>query len=90
MSRDTSLLWSGINGEQRIDYSSQSILTDSLLGIVYFLSTLVPLPFIERSGRRILLLIGAVGQCVTMAILAAMTQDIASKAKGYVAAVMLL
>ena len=72
MSRNTSLLVSGING------------------LEYWLATFIPIPLIDRIGRRPILLFGAIGQTITMALLAAMTADRGNAAKGYVAAVLLL
>lgn len=66
-----------------------SLLVSGFNGIAYWLSTFAPIPLIDRIGRRPLLLFGAAGQTITMAILAAMTADPGNKAKGYVAAVML-
>ncbi|GAA5965893.1 hypothetical protein JCM8115_000737 [Rhodotorula mucilaginosa] len=66
-----------------------ALLLSGLNGCAYFLSALVPIPLIERVGRRKLMIFSAAGQAITMAILAAMTQDVGNKAKGYVAAVML-
>lgn len=67
-----------------------SLLLSGFNGLAYFLSALVPIPLIERLGRRKLMLFGAVGQTVCMVMLAAMTEDVGNKAKGLVAAVMLL
>lgn len=38
-------------------------------GLEYFLAALIPLLFIERWGRRPLLLVGCVGQCICMVVL---------------------
>ena len=66
-----------------------ALLLSGLNGVAYFLSALVPIPLIERVGRRKLMIFSAAGQAITISILAAMTQDVGNKAKGYVAAVML-
>ncbi|GJN93416.1 hypothetical protein Rhopal_006471-T1 [Rhodotorula paludigena] len=66
-----------------------SLLLSGLNGVAYFLSSLVPIPLIERVGRRKLLLFSVTGQAATMAILAAMTEDTGNTKKGIVAAVML-
>ncbi|KAF9040276.1 general substrate transporter [Hymenopellis radicata] len=66
-----------------------SLLLSGFNGLAYFLSSLVPIPLIERLGRRKLMLFGATGQCICMVLLAAMTQDTGNKAKGLVAAVCL-
>ncbi|GAA5823363.1 hypothetical protein JCM11251_007581 [Rhodosporidiobolus azoricus] len=66
-----------------------ALLLSGLNGVAYFLSALVPIPLIERVGRRKLLLFSAAGQAATMALLAGMTQDTGNKAKGIVAAVCL-
>lgn len=63
---------------------------DMSTGLAYFFSSLVPIPLIERLGRRKLMLFGAVGQCICMILLAAMTQDQGNTAKGIVATVCLL
>ncbi|GAA5846259.1 hypothetical protein JCM9279_005879 [Rhodotorula babjevae] len=66
-----------------------ALLLSGLNGVAYFLSALVPIPLIERVGRRKLMIFSAAGQAVTMAVLAAMTEDTGNKAKGLVAAVCL-
>jgi hypothetical protein len=40
------------------------------------LKTLVPIPLIERVGRRKLMIFSAAGQAITMAILAAIVSDV--------------
>ena len=71
MTRDLSLLLSGLNG------------------VAYFISSLVPIPFIERVGRRKLMLFSAIGQTICMALLAPMTADTGNTGKGIFAAVLL-
>ncbi|GFZ42316.1 hypothetical protein JCM24511_00030 [Saitozyma sp. JCM 24511] len=66
-----------------------SLLVTGFNGLAYWLCTFIPLPLIDRLGRRPLMLFAAVGQTITMAILAAMIADGSSKAKGYVAAALL-
>ncbi|EIM81381.1 general substrate transporter [Stereum hirsutum FP-91666 SS1] len=66
-----------------------SLLLAGFNGLAYFFSSLVPIPLIERLGRRKLMLFGAVGQCICMILLAAMTQDQGNTAKGIVATVCL-
>lgn len=66
-----------------------ALLLSGLNGVAYFISALVPIPLIERVGRRKLMIFSAAGQAVTMAILSAMTADVGNSKKGIVAAVML-
>ncbi|GAA5983612.1 hypothetical protein JCM10908_000352 [Rhodotorula pacifica] len=66
-----------------------ALLVSGFNGVAYFLSALVPIPLIERVGRRKLMLLSVAGQACTMMILAGMTQDVGNKVKGYVATVML-
>ncbi|GAC71198.1 hypothetical protein PANT_1d00043 [Moesziomyces antarcticus T-34] len=68
---------------------STSLLLAGFNGLAYFVSSLVPIPLIERVGRRPLMLIGVGGQAICMAILAAMTVTIGDKTKGIVATAML-
>lgn len=72
MSRETSLLLTGING------------------IEYWLATFIPIPLIDRLGRRPILLFSAIGQSISMAALAGSIAYPDSKAAGYVASVFLL
>lgn len=58
-------------------------------GLAYLASSLVPIPLIERLGRRPLMLVGVAGQAICMAILAAMTVTVGDKSKGIVATTML-
>jgi MFS family permease len=89
MSRDLALLLSGFNGEHET-HSLISLILMKYSGLAYFFSSLVPIPLIERFGRRKLMLFGAAGQCVCMVLLAAMTQDPGNKVKGIIAAICLL
>ena len=72
MSRETSLLLTGING------------------IEYWLATFIPIPLIDRLGRRPILLFSAIGQSISMAALAGSIAYPDSEAAGYVASVSLL
>jgi hypothetical protein len=72
MSRNTSLLVSGLNG------------------VEYWLATFIPIPLIDRLGRRPIMLFAAAGQCLSMAVLAGCIAHPESKAAGYVAAAFLL
>ncbi|KAK7051554.1 hypothetical protein VNI00_004533 [Paramarasmius palmivorus] len=67
----------------------RSLLLSGFNGLAYFVSSLVPIPLIERLGRRKLMLFGAVGMSICMALLAAMTEDTENFAKGVVASVCL-
>lgn len=71
MSRNTSLLVSGLNG------------------LEYWLATFIPIPLVDRVGRRPLMLFAAIGQCICMAILAAMTAYPGRTAAGFCATVFL-
>lgn len=66
-----------------------ALLLSGFNGLEYWLATFIPLPLIDRVGRRPLMLISAVGQCISMAILAASIAYPESKAAGYVATVFL-
>lgn len=66
-----------------------SLLLSGFNGVAYFLSSLVPIPLIERLGRRKLLLASAVGQFICMAVLAGTTKEIGNKAAGIAASAML-
>uniref|UniRef100_A0A0W0FTN9 Putative general substrate transporter n=1 Tax=Moniliophthora roreri TaxID=221103 RepID=A0A0W0FTN9_MONRR len=66
-----------------------SLLLSGFNGLAYFFSSLVPIPFIERLGRRKLVLFGAVGMSLTMALLTAMTEDTNDFEKGIVTSVCL-
>ncbi|ESK93231.1 mfs sugar [Moniliophthora roreri MCA 2997] len=66
-----------------------SLLLSGFNGLAYFFSSLVPIPFIERLGRRKLVLFGAVGMSLTMALLTAMTEDTNDFEKGIVTCVCL-
>jgi hypothetical protein len=69
--------------------SRSSPLTDDA-GLEFWFATFIPIPLVDRVGRRPLLLIGAAGQCVSMVMIAAMIAYPGDKIKGYVAVVFLL
>lgn len=58
-------------------------------GTEYFLASWIPVFIIEKAGRRPLMLIGAVGMSISMAVLAISTSFIASSKAGIAAAVFL-
>lgn len=66
-----------------------ALLLSGFNGLEYWLATFIPLPLIDRFGRRPLMLFAAVGQCISMAILAGSIAYPDSKASGYVATVFL-
>ncbi|GAA5983564.1 hypothetical protein JCM10908_000337 [Rhodotorula pacifica] len=66
-----------------------ALLVSGFNGVAYSLSALVPIPLIERVGRRKLMLLSVAGQACCMMLLAGMTQDVGNKVKGYVVTVML-
>ncbi|KAK3179146.1 hypothetical protein K4F52_009392 [Lecanicillium sp. MT-2017a] len=65
-----------------------SLLLAGCIGIVFFLSSLVPIWTIDRLGRRKLMLFAAIGQCVCMAVLSGTVKN-GGYAAGIVSAVML-
>lgn len=65
-----------------------SLLLAGFIGVVFWLSSCVPIWLIDRLGRRKLMLFAAVGQFITMGILAVTVHD-GSKAAGIGAIVML-
>lgn len=66
-----------------------SRLLSALNGTEYWIASWIAIFTIERFGRRALMLFGAVGMSISMAILAGATSNIDDKACGYVATVML-
>lgn len=60
------------------------------VGLEFWIASFIPIPLIDRLGRRPLLLFGAVGQCVSMAVLAATVAYPSNKACGYVSVVCVL
>ncbi|EIW72337.1 hypothetical protein TREMEDRAFT_21790, partial [Tremella mesenterica DSM 1558] len=66
-----------------------SLLVSGFNGLEYWLATFIPIPLIDRVGRRPLMLFAAIGQCLTMAVLAGTIAYPNSKGAGYVATVML-
>ena len=67
-----------------------ALLISGCNGIEYWLSTFIPIPLIDRVGRRRLMLFTAIGQCLSMAVLAASIAYPNSKAAGWIATVFLL
>ncbi|KAJ5618370.1 hypothetical protein N7528_007013 [Penicillium herquei] len=66
-----------------------SLLLAGFNGLEYWLATFIPIPLIDRLGRRPLLLFAAVGQAISMAVLASSTAYPDSTACGIVATVFL-
>lgn len=67
-----------------------SLLVSGFNGLEYWLATFIPIPLIDRIGRRPLMLFAAVGQCFSMAVLAGCISAPENKVAGYVAAAFLL
>lgn len=67
-----------------------SLLLTGLNGLEYWLATFIPIPLIDRLGRRPILLFSTIGQTISMAVLAGSIAYLESKAAGYVASVFLL
>ncbi|PSR79063.1 general substrate transporter [Coniella lustricola] len=68
---------------------NMALLLSGFNGLEYWLATFIPIPLIDRVGRRPLMLFSAVGQCISMAVLAACIAFPNSTSLGYVAAVFL-
>ncbi|PWY62098.1 sugar transporter [Aspergillus eucalypticola CBS 122712] len=68
-------------------YVHLSLLMSGFVGLEFWIASFIPIPLIDRLGRRPLLLFGAVGQCVSMAVLAATVAYPGNKACGYVSVV---
>ncbi|KAI0015254.1 general substrate transporter [Xylariomycetidae sp. FL0641] len=66
-----------------------SLLLTGFNGLEYWLATFIPIPLVDRIGRRPILLACALGQSVSMAILAGCIAYPDNKIAGYVAAVFL-
>ncbi|KAJ5703084.1 hypothetical protein N7488_010632 [Penicillium malachiteum] len=66
-----------------------SLLLAGFNRLEYWLATFIPIPLIDRLGRRSLLLFAAVGQAISMAVLAGSTAYPNSTACGIVATVFL-
>jgi MFS family permease len=64
-----------------------SLLVSGFNGLEYWLATFVPIPIIDRVGRRPIMLFAAIGQTITMAVLSGCIAYPDNKAAGYVAAV---
>lgn len=67
-----------------------SLLVSGFNGLEYWLATFIPIPLVDRIGRRPLLLSCALGQALSMVVLAGCIAYPANTAAGYVAAVFLL
>lgn len=67
-----------------------SLLVSGFNGLEYWLATFIPIPLIDRLGRRPIMLFAAIGQTISMAVLAGCISQPQSKAAGYVAAAFLL
>lgn len=67
-----------------------SLLVSGFNGLEYWLATFIPIPLIDRLGRRPILLFSAIGQTISMAVLAGTIAYPDNKVAGYVASVFLL
>lgn len=67
-----------------------SLLLTGLNGLEHWLATFTPIPFVDRLGRRPILLFSTIGQTISMAILAGSIAYLENKAADYVASVFLL
>lgn len=67
-----------------------SLLLSGVVGLEFWLASFAPIPLIDKMGRRPLLLLGAVGQCVSMVIIAATVAYPNNKICGYVSIVFIL
>lgn len=68
---------------------NMALLLSGFNGLEYWLATFIPIPLIDRIGRRPLMLFSATGQCITMAVLAVCISFPESKTAGYIATVLL-
>ncbi|RDW62489.1 hypothetical protein BP5796_10791 [Coleophoma crateriformis] len=66
-----------------------SLLVSGFNGLEYWLATFIPIPLIDRIGRRPIMLFAAIGQCISMAVLAGCLAYPDNKVAGYVATVFL-
>ncbi|CAJ2511448.1 Uu.00g070730.m01.CDS01 [Anthostomella pinea] len=66
-----------------------SLLVTGFNGLEYWLATFIPIPLVDRIGRRPIMLVCAVGQSLSMAVLAITISYPDNKTAGYVAAVFL-
>lgn len=66
-----------------------SLLVSGFNGLEYWLATFIPIPLIDRIGRRPLMLFAAIGQACSMAVLAGCISAPDNKIAGYVAAAFL-
>ena len=67
-----------------------SLLISGFVGLEFWLASFIPIPLIDRLGRRPLLLFGAIGQCISMVIIAATVAYPNNKVCGYVSIVFIL
>lgn len=65
-----------------------SLLLAGCMGIVYWLSSMIPIWVIDRLGRRKLMLFAAIGQCACMAVLSGTVRK-GGFAAGIVSSIML-
>ncbi|KAJ9133457.1 General substrate transporter [Pleurostoma richardsiae] len=68
---------------------NMSLLLSGFNGLEYWLATFIPIPLVDRVGRRPIMLFAAIGQCISMAVLAGCTAYPDNQAAGYVATVFL-
>lgn len=68
---------------------NMALLLSGFNELEYWLATFIPIPLVDRLGRRPLMLFSAVGQCISMAVLAACIAFPGSKTAGIVATVSL-
>ncbi|CAK7197847.1 hypothetical protein SEUCBS139899_000497 [Sporothrix eucalyptigena] len=66
-----------------------SLLVTGFNGLEYWLATFIPIPLIDRVGRRRIMIFSAIGQSISMAVLAGTIAYPDSKGAGYTAAVFL-
>lgn len=66
-----------------------SLLVTGFNGLEYWLATFIPIPIIDRVGRRRIMIFSAIGQSLSMAVLAGTIAYPDSKGAGYTAAVFL-
>lgn len=67
-----------------------SLLVTGFNGLEYWLATFIPIPLIDRVGRRRIMIFSAIGQSLSMAVLAGTIAYPDSKGAGYTAAVFCL
>jgi hypothetical protein len=69
---------------------NMSLLLSGFNGLEYWLATFIPIPLVDRVGRRPIMLVCAAGQTVSMAVLAGCIAYPGNQAAGIVAAAFLL